>query len=387
MPKSYKTIEIMQQTEYGFTPDFVSCLVADWSVVKDYAYILHDKDTRTDGSFKAPHIHLMLRFRDSVPTTAILAKLDGVCKEEHLEKCKKWSSALAYLTHANRPERHQYDPSEVVSNFDWETEAVVSFDLDDFLLRLDSGEIREYNLFDFIGALDYAKHEKKIQSVLKYRYNRLQAQQQKGVISMKTSWFSGEAGTGKTMYARFLAKLEGFDDVYITSSGNDPFGEYKGQRYVIWDDVRPRDTSVGMLLKLLDPNCRTAVKSRYFNKWLDIERLVVTSPASPDDFWKELTELGRVADGDKRQLLRRLNGGWFHFKPVLDVTATAYTPSGVVAASVGVSLSADFVREYLSRNDAAAADYLSPILGLGFDVKPKPEAWEQKTFDDDELPF
>ena len=121
VPKSFKTVEIMQQCVYGFTLDYVKDLVKNWSVIKDYAFILHDKDYRPDGSPREPHIHLMLRFNNSVPTSAILAKLKGVCEVQQLEKMKSWNKAMAYLTHdtpaAKSQGKHHYDDSEVCSNF------------------------------------------------------------------------------------------------------------------------------------------------------------------------------------------------------------------------------------------------------------------------------
>lgn len=110
---SFRTVEIMQEVDRGFSLHLVSEVVGEWSTLKDYAYILHDKDETR------PHIHLLMRFNVSVPTSAILNKFDGVVEFEHLQKCHSWNGAMAYLTHRNRPNKYQYDDIEVYSNFDW----------------------------------------------------------------------------------------------------------------------------------------------------------------------------------------------------------------------------------------------------------------------------
>ena len=126
VPKSFKTVEIMQQCKYGFNLDYVKRLCEEWSVIKDYAYIMHDKDTKTDGTLKEPHIHLMIRFNGAVPTNAILNKLQGTCEVQHLQKMYSWNSAIAYLTHANDKTKHQYDEEEVISNYEWQAARALS---------------------------------------------------------------------------------------------------------------------------------------------------------------------------------------------------------------------------------------------------------------------
>ena len=88
VPKSWRTLEIMQQCRFGFTEEYVSEICKNWSVIKDYAYIKHDCDMNEDGTSVENHIHLMLRFNCAVPTSAILKKLDGVCEVQHLQHKK-----------------------------------------------------------------------------------------------------------------------------------------------------------------------------------------------------------------------------------------------------------------------------------------------------------
>ncbi len=86
---------------------------------------------------------------------------------------------------------------------------------------------------------------------------------------MTTLWLYGKAGVGKTRLAEHM--LKGKD--YITlGSSRDHFQEYRGQRFVILNDLRPNDFEYSDLLRLLDPYQHDkAVPSRYHDKRLNLE--------------------------------------------------------------------------------------------------------------------
>lgn len=71
---------------------------------------LHDKDVASDGHIKKPHYHIMFRY--SGPTTynhilEITRKLNQPIPQIYDSP----QGAYAYLTHANNPEKAQYDNS------------------------------------------------------------------------------------------------------------------------------------------------------------------------------------------------------------------------------------------------------------------------------------
>lgn len=68
-PKSWRSCEIVNQLEY--MPQDVVEAGLDHNAVKDYAYILHDKDVQPDGSPAAAHWHIMIRFKNPVPTESL----------------------------------------------------------------------------------------------------------------------------------------------------------------------------------------------------------------------------------------------------------------------------------------------------------------------------
>ena len=292
MPKGFKTVEIMQQCNFGFTLDYVKQLCTEWTVIKDYAYILHDKDTKEDGTPKEWHIHLMLRFNDTVPTKAILSKLEGVCEVQQLQKMHSWNSAIAYLTHANDLTKHQYDENEVISNFEWQVDrdkALASKGrLDTIIKGIDEGVIREHNYTDHISMTEYTKYKRQIDNAFKYRLDKLEGANR----MMECVYITGASGTGKTTFAKHICEQREFS-YFVSSGSNDPFDNYKGQNAIILDDMRPDTTNLSDLLKLLDNNTASSVKSRYRNKVLECDLIIITSTLTMEQFFNGLNNIDK----------------------------------------------------------------------------------------------
>ena len=93
----------------------------------------------------------------------------------------------------------------------------------------------------------------------------------------------GKGGTGKTYYAKKLLKSLGYD-YCISSSSNDPFQDYMGQRAIILDDLRDRAFEFEDLLKILDNNTSSSVRSRFTNKVFNGDMIVITSSV-PLNYW------------------------------------------------------------------------------------------------------
>lgn len=292
MPKSYKTVEIEQQCRFGWTPDNVRQFV-EWSCIKDYAYIKHDKDIKADGSPKETHIHLMVRFNDSVPTGAILAHARSVCgdnciKEEQLEKCKKWVSAVAYLTHENVQGKHIYSRDDVISNYnfveDIENALSDKTRLDNLLAKIDSGECRDYNIYDFCTIQEYSQWKTKIDNAFSYRARKLLSN---GDRDMKCVFIQGDSGVGKTSLAKQICTDKEYS-YFVSSGSNDVLDGYGGQDAIILDDLRPSALNLSDLLKMLDNNTSSSVKSRYRNKVLECRLIVITTTLDINTFFKNV---------------------------------------------------------------------------------------------------
>ena len=91
--------------------------------IKKYAFILHDKDVKEDGTSKKLHVHLLLYFGNPLPLENIVKWFEhiGVLKE-NLGPIHNWVSALEYLTHKNEPDKYQYNEEDITANFDFKQE-------------------------------------------------------------------------------------------------------------------------------------------------------------------------------------------------------------------------------------------------------------------------
>lgn len=291
----------MQQLEYLTLEDLEKGL--DHNAVKDYAYILHDKDENADGTKKAAHWHICLRFKDSVPTESI-CNWFGIT-ENYINKIRgRFADALAYLTHKNAPDKYQYLDEEVKSNFDFAKEvasrnnrAAEKERREEIVNLITAGIIREYNYTDYISPQEYDRFRKSIDNAFNYRKDKLEGSDR----DMKVIYIYGESESGKTTYAKELA-IQNDYSYYISSGSNDLLDGYKGQDCLILDELRPNFIDLSDLLKLLDNHTQSTIKSRYKNKMLECKLVIITTSMNIERFFKSLLGYG---DEDIKQLKRR----------------------------------------------------------------------------------
>lgn len=270
--------------------------------IKEYAYIIHNQDTYTaeeetrnpchkEGALKPPHIHLLMRFERKQPqqfsSVAGWFDLETQC----ISKIKgRWEDAVLYLTHKNAPSKFQYSPEEVIANFNVQTiidHAMERKKLDTILNKILSGEIREYNKTIEIDNLMLIYNSKEIDKAFKLRSEHLQATKQSR--NTEVVYITGDAGTGKTTLAKRIAADRNL--VYFISSGsNDIMDGYGQQPCLILDDVRPSCLGLSDLLKLLDNHTASSIKSRYKNKYLNCELVILTSVLDLDTFYSNVFE-------------------------------------------------------------------------------------------------
>lgn len=279
-----RSIELVQQKKLLDIHNMVK-VINEKSCIKDFAYIDHNKDVKEDGTPVESHVHLMLRFSE-VQDTKYIAKWFNV-PENQLCKIKgKFADALCYLTHENAPDKYQYDESEVVSNFDFKKEKEKkssNLRKEEIINKIVSGEIREYNYYEYITINEYDKYRKSIDNAFKYRIDKI-----KGVSrQMECVFITGDSGTGKTTYAKKIADEKGYS-VFVSSGSNDPLDDYKGQDCILLDDLRPSCMGLSDLLKMLDNHTASTVKSRYKNKVLECKMIIITTTLDIDKFFNNV---------------------------------------------------------------------------------------------------
>ena len=207
-------------------------------MVKDYAFIVHDKDKKDTGEIKDAHYHIVLRLKDSYDTKHICQWFD--IGENFISKCKgRFSDMLKYLTHENSPSKFQYDDNLVISNYDWKEEKNKSTNrksarLEEIINDIVDMKYREYNISNYLSNLEQVTYSRHINEAYKLRDKIIL---DKGENEMDCVFITGSAGAGKTTMAKKIAEDKGYA-YYVSGSSNDPLEGYRGQECLILDDLR-----------------------------------------------------------------------------------------------------------------------------------------------------
>lgn len=263
-----------------------------YKTIKQWAYILHDKDDTR------PHYHIYLNFGNSSCDSKMVASWFDI-PENFIEKVKgRKTDVLLYLTHGNdsQKNKHQYSPSEVHANFDFEVEIESAKILGDF-------EHFSYaQQLQYVNSLPLSEKAQMYTKLKKLWELHCQCLTLKTDRKLQVVFVCGKGGTGKTYYAKKLLTSLNYD-FCISSSSNDPFQDYMGQKAMILDDLRDDSFELADLLKMLDNDTSSSVRCRFSNKVFNGEMLVITSPI-PLVHWYKSAQLGRFDTLD--QLYRRI---------------------------------------------------------------------------------
>ena len=376
--------EIVQQLKY-INIDKINEVLNSKDCIRDYAYIVHDKDVDDRGILKESHIHLALRFNNAYDTKHISQWFD--VPEQYVGKVKgKWIDVLKYLTHENAKGKYQYSKDDVVSNFDF-VEEIKSKDKprderrSEIINKIVDGEIREFNYTEYMTIEEFDKYKKSIDNAYKYRQDKFE-----GVDRLMECYFiTGDSGTGKTTYAKQIAREKGYS-VFVSSGSNDVLDGYKGQDCIILDDLRPSCMGLSDLLKMLDNHTASTVKSRYKNKSLFECRLIIITTVLPID-----TFFGKVFDNEEEpivQLKRRCNIMLHFYREeyecyVYDEYKRDYSYVGNMPNPLYLQnkLSTALSREEQLRRMANALNMTADMVGKLTELEPV-KAKEQQEWDD-----
>lgn len=312
--------------------------VKDFDVLKDiieqqvrperYAMILHDKDVDAQGRPIVPDVHVMMSFSNARHVSSIAKILQD--KPQYIQAWGQTEeNGYAYLVHRTKQAqiagKYQYDPSEVVANFDYPAYLITV--QAKAAQKTHQKDLTAKNLLDalYIGAVTKEEVESRLTgSQLGYykrqidtiwaQYLQNQAKEwRKEMINqgkqVTVVWIFGQAGTGKTSLARHYAAQSG-QAYYMSGSSRDIFQSYAGEHTIILDELRPRNLEYQDLLRMLDPFGLvegTMAPSRYSDKALAADTIIITSPFSPLEFyWAQFPDTCTQIDSFA-QLARRIS--------------------------------------------------------------------------------
>jgi hypothetical protein len=250
------------------------------NAIKDYAWIIHNQDNNK------VHCHITIRTIDSRSSEYVAKWFEVEENAVNRVKSKRWADMLKYLTHRNAPEKHQYDDEEVQSNFDWKLEIEKQDQgkrSENIIENIVNGNIREYNYYEYINEKEYVKFKKQIDIAFQYRKDKIRGEKR----NMDCIYITGDSGVGKTTYAKMICEEKKLS-YFISSGSNDVLDGYKGQDVIILDDLRPSCMGLSDLLKMLDNNTSSSVKSRYINKVLECRMIIITSVLQIDTFFSNV---------------------------------------------------------------------------------------------------
>lgn len=247
------------------------------------------------------HIHILLKFNNPVPFERLKRSIPyGSIQNPH-----NYKAAMQYLIHLNNPEKEQFVKGwdaittnyESLDQFKPITKSQEIIDLYRLAEKIDSGDIREFNLHPSISMQLWYNNKYKIIAMLEHYREKVLMDKDRQISVV---FFGGETDTGKTTFAKEMCKQRGwsFD---ISSSSNDPFQDYKGQDVLILDDMRDTAFSIEDLIKILDNHTKSTSKSRYHNKAFIGHLIIITSNISLDH-WYVLSK-----EKDKSALFRRIS--------------------------------------------------------------------------------
>lgn len=290
--------------------------------IKRWVMIVHDKDVLDDGTLKPSHVHCECELYSNQKIETIASWFND--DVQYIEKAKTkgkfcYNNMISYVFHrtdsAISDGKYKYEVSDSKANFnvsalleivnkDISTIQQKKAKLENVLKHIMNNDIPRTEIGKWLDDDVWLKNKTQIDKAYQIRDIKIREKMEED-REMKVIYCYGEKGTGKTTYAKLMSRAMG-KHYYVTSSGGDPLGEYDGQEVVILDDLRKENFSYSELLKFLDNNTYSFVKSRYSNKCpYNCQLLIITSIYDPynlyDDYKKEISE-----GDDIGQLLRRI---------------------------------------------------------------------------------
>lgn len=362
--------------------------------LKEYALIHHDKDEK-DGEMVDPHYHLTMFFGKSRPMVSSIAKTLNTSENQIEIMTKRGTkaetakiNAFMYLLHATREARlegkHRYSSSEVTANFDFVSFAkdhLLKDTPDDILQDLGDGKITRTQartrMMD-LGVNQLAKYKRKIDEIaeaaLSIKYERWKNYHEEEHVKLLTFWFYGGTGTGKTLYAKHLARNVLKMDFFVSGGRRDAMQDYEGQNLIIWDELRS-DIEYSELLRLLDPyNYDKSVSSRYYNKNLMPDIIIVTSPYRPDELYEKIYISDRELD-KVDQLARRVSLVYRFKKDKIELLQWSEEDHNYF--SIDITLPSAW--ELIEQEEEVNEQELEPFYGLDEYVRGEQQDSEKKT--------
>lgn len=283
----------------------------------EWAYINHNQDTDDNDQPIRPHYHVVLKYENPQPIASVASLF-----KDSPQYVQVWrgriNNAYSYLIHeteeAENEGKYHYDDSDVVASFNFHNRMEEIRKKIKRSPKYEKEQIRRYSeqkitreqLSEELGVYGIASHQQlldKIDSELANQVHQQWLHDYQG-RKMTTLWLYGKSGVGKTRLAEYIFRNE---DYVTLGSSRDHFQEYNGEHFIIINDLRPNDFEYSDLLRVLDPYQHDkAAPSRYHDKKLNAEKIIITTPYDPITFYRNIDSVKDTQIDTVDQLLRRI---------------------------------------------------------------------------------
>lgn len=257
-----RTFNIMQYLNHPTTGEIllseetIQEALNKYKTISEWAYIIHDRDIKEDGTPKPPHFHVVIRTSGNATPVSSIASWFKV-PENFVDIPKgigAFMDCVAYLTHEYHPEKTLYQDSDVHSNFNWKAAVIKHQSKRARLKRYgDANKINEWIELLTIGAVNLSQLREEDPVAFVRNMTILERARQ---VYLRNSpipdcrinlLITGNSGVGKSLASRALArsryKGSGLTDKEIyfeIGANNATFEGYEGQPVIIWNDARPQ---------------------------------------------------------------------------------------------------------------------------------------------------
>lgn len=119
----------------------------------EWAYIVHDRDTKEDGTLKKKHAHVILK--KSTPTAlGTIARQLGI-SSNYVQRVRNWKRMVLYMTHDEQSDKVKYELEELISSDPKKFEAYFKDEDESEQARRILDYITESGCMSYIQLLDW----------------------------------------------------------------------------------------------------------------------------------------------------------------------------------------------------------------------------------------
>ncbi|MBQ5591882.1 MAG: hypothetical protein IIU80_02955 [Clostridia bacterium] len=272
--------------------DQIDKISKNFPQLDSYAWIVHDKDKKADGTPIEPHIHLLMNFTNAQKLSPLAKAFNFednpsffVKKNNGRGKRSAYLDSLVYLTHEDEKQqklgKHLYSDDEVhfwhvngqgFREYVIEKQKSVKTNVEKYgRAELTLTEKLELSvLYDGVKPRDIRlKHPFEYnKSVEKFKKNRIDFLKNQPMPPFRFNvYVTGDGGSGKGLISQGLShalinpdgEMEDEDIFFTVGAQSVSFEGYNGQPVIIWDDCRSNELfqkldSRGNIFNVFDPH-------------------------------------------------------------------------------------------------------------------------------------